>query len=82
MLAIAPHKRGAIFLSTVDGSASCAQNSPEQFLDKLEVSRTAKARPIGLPPVAVFHLDEGFLFRPRKNATKKKTTKTPRKIES
>lgn len=27
MLAIAPHKRGAIFLSTVDGSAGCAQNS-------------------------------------------------------
>ncbi len=65
MLAIAPHKRGAIFLSTVDGSAGCAQNSPEQFLDRLEVSRTAKARPIGLPLVADFHLDEDFLFRPK-----------------
>ena len=32
MLAIAPHKCGAIFLSTVDGSAGYAQNSPEQFL--------------------------------------------------
>ena len=32
------------------------------------------------PPVAVFHLDEDFLFRPRTNATKKKTTKTPRTI--
>lgn len=83
MLAIAPHKRGAIFLSTVDGRAGYAQNSPEQFLDRLEVSRTAKARPIGLPPpVAVFYLDEDFLFRPRTNATKKKTTKTLRKIES
>ena len=30
MLAIAPHKRGAIFLSTVNGSAGCAQNSPKQ----------------------------------------------------
>ena len=82
MLAIAPHKCGAIFLSTVDGGEGYAQNSPERFLDRLEVSRTAKARPIGLPLVAVFHLDEDFLFRPRTNATKKKTTKTPRKIES
>lgn len=61
MLAIAPHKRGAIFLSTVDGSAGCAQNSPEQFLDRLEVSRTAKTRPIGLPLVAVFYLDGLFI---------------------
>ena len=30
MLAIAPHKRGAIFLSAVDGSAGCAQNSLKQ----------------------------------------------------
>lgn len=30
MLAIAPHKRGAIFLSAVDGNAGCAQNSLEQ----------------------------------------------------
>ena len=29
MLAIAPHKCGAIFLSTVDGSTGCAQNSPK-----------------------------------------------------
>lgn len=43
MLAIAPHKCGAIFLSAVDGSAGYAQNSPERFLDRLEVSRTAKA---------------------------------------
>lgn len=35
---------------------------PERFLDRLEVSRTAKARPIGLPPVAVFHLDEDFFI--------------------
>lgn len=27
MLAIAPHKRGAIFLSAVDGNAGYAQNS-------------------------------------------------------
>ena len=30
MLAIAPHKRGAIFLSAVDGNAGYAQNSPKQ----------------------------------------------------
>ena len=54
MLAIAPHKCGAIFLSTVDGSAGCAQNSPERFLDRLEASRTAKVRPIGLPPSCGF----------------------------
>lgn len=30
MLAIAPHKCGAIFLLTVDGSAGYAQNSPKQ----------------------------------------------------
>ncbi len=82
MLAIAPHKCGAIFLSAVDGCAGYAQNSLKQFLDRLGVSRTAKARPIGLPPSCGFHLDEDFLFRPRTNATKKKTTKTPRKIES
>lgn len=29
MLAIAPHKCGAIFLSAVDGRAGYAQNSPE-----------------------------------------------------
>lgn len=29
MLAIAPHKRGAIFLSTVDGNANRIQNSLE-----------------------------------------------------
>lgn len=39
MLAIAPHKCGAIFLSTVDGSTGCAQNSLKQFLDRLEVSQ-------------------------------------------
>lgn len=50
---------------------------PERFLDRLETSRAAKARPIGLPLVAVFHLDEGFLFRTKTNATKKKTTETP-----
>lgn len=62
MLAIAPHKCGAIFLLTVDGSAGYAQNSPERFLDRLEASGTAKARPIGLPPlVAVFHLDGLFI---------------------
>ena len=36
MLAIAPHKRGAIFLSTVDGSASYAQNSPKQGVSAFE----------------------------------------------
>lgn len=61
MLAIAPHKRGAIFLSTVDGSAGCAQNSLKRFPDRLEMSRAAKARPIGLPLVAVFHLDGLFI---------------------
>lgn len=30
MLAIAPHKRGAIFLSIVDEGAGYAQNSPKQ----------------------------------------------------
>ena len=30
MLAIAPHKCGAIFLSAVDGRAGCAQNSLKQ----------------------------------------------------
>lgn len=30
MLAIAPHKCGAIFLSAVDGCAGYAQNSPKQ----------------------------------------------------
>ena len=44
MLAIAPYKCGAIFLSAVDGSAGYTQNSLEQFLDRLEASRTAKAR--------------------------------------
>ena len=65
MLAIAPHKRGAIFLSAVDGNAGYAQNSPERFLDRLEASGTAKARPIGLPPSCGFHLDEDFLFCPK-----------------
>ena len=54
MLAIAPHKCGAIFLSAVDGRAGYAQNRPEQFLDRLEVSGTAKARTIGLPPSCGF----------------------------
>ena len=36
MLAIAPHKRGVIFLSTVDGSASYAQNSPKQGVSAFE----------------------------------------------
>ena len=65
MLAIAPHKCGAIFLSAVDGCAGYAQNSLKQFLDRLGVSRTAKARPIGLPPSCGFHLDEDYLFRPQ-----------------
>lgn len=30
MLAIAPHKCGTIFLSTVDGGEGYAQNSPKQ----------------------------------------------------
>ena len=65
MLAIAPHKRGAIFLSTVDGGAGCAQNSPEQFLDRLEASGTAKARPIGLSPSCGFSPWRGLFISPQ-----------------
>ena len=36
MLAIAPHKRGAIFLSAVDGSADCIQIAPKQRASAFE----------------------------------------------